>query len=441
MSKKNSSSKVPVRLLIAALVCAQLVCGGAAAVAVASQKARRAAAVNPRTAAVRAATAEVLQETSEIRKLKVRRPVRSGAQSRAEIEKMLVRNLDASSTPEELNASELTYKKLGLTPADFRLRAFLISLLTEQVAGYYEPKTRQFYLADWIDLDGQKPVMAHELTHALQDQHFDLKRFDKLPKHESDATLAAHALVEGDAMILMTQYVMRSPARQLAMLRSLVTGGAGSTEQYDKAPRVLRETLVFPYVQGSAWAGQLFKRGGWDAISSAYKNLPQSTEQILHPEKYFALEAPTKVPFKSISAALGKDWKVAEQDVNGEWNYYLILDEFLQSKELSQKAAEGWGGDRYVLYTGPNKGDVLLTQKTVWDTEPDAQEFYEAYVRRTTKRYAADPLAPESADRRFWNTKEGGVHVERLGSTVVIIEGIPENVKPETLVALLMAKS
>ena len=242
-------------------------------------------------------------------------------------------------------------------------------------------------------------------------------------------------------MVLMMQYVMRSPARQLAMLRSLITGGAGSTEQYDKAPRVLRETLVFPYVQGSAWAGQLYKRGGWEMVSGAYKNLPQSTEQILHPEKYFTLEAPTKVPFKSIAASLGKGWKVADQDVNGEWGYYLILDEFLQSKEISQKATEGWGGDRYVLYTGPNKGDVLLTQKTVWDTEQDAQEFFDAYAQRTSKRYAAEASAPEPSVRRFWNTKEGGVLVERVGATVLVVEGIPETLKAETLVALLMAKT
>jgi len=435
MSKKNGSSNV---FGAAALACA-LVAGST--VAGSAQKARRAAVVNPRTAAVREATVEVLRETSEIRKLPVRRQVRSGAQSRAEIEQMLVRNLDENATPEELEASELTLRKLGMTPADFRLRAFLIGLLTEQVAGYYEPKTQEFYLADWIDLDGQKPVMAHELTHALQDQHFDLKRLDKLPKHESDASLAAHALVEGDAMVLMMQYVMRSPARQLAMLRSLITGGAGSTEQYDKAPRVLRETLVFPYVQGSAWVGQVYKRGGWEMVSGAYKNLPQSTEQILHPEKYFTLEAPTKVPFRSIAASLGKGWKVADQDVNGEWGYYLILDEFLQSKESSQKAAEGWGGDRYVLYTGPNKGDVLLTQKTVWDTERDAQEFYEAYAQRTSKRYAAEPSGPEPSVRRFWNTKEGGVLVERIGNTVLVVEGIPETLKVETLVGLLMAKT
>jgi hypothetical protein len=241
--------------LAAALSALALVPPGAA------QRAQRAAPVNPKTAAVREATAEVLQETSELRKLRVLRPVRSSAQSRAQIEQMLISHLNRDTTPEEMRLSELELKKLGMVPADFELRPFLVKLLTEQVAGYYDPRTREFHLADWIDLDGQKPVMAHELTHALQDQHFNLRRFEKWPDHEGDSELAAHALIEGDAMLAMTQYVLKSPMRQLAMLKSLVAGGAGSTEVYNSAPRVLRESLVFPYVQGSAWVGQVFKRG------------------------------------------------------------------------------------------------------------------------------------------------------------------------------------
>nr|MDQ3805726.1 hypothetical protein [Acidobacteriota bacterium] len=396
----------------------------------------RPAIVNPKTAAVREATAEVLQETSAIRKLPVLRQVRSGAQTRAEIEQMLVRNLNQSSSPEELRATELTLKKLGLLPADFQLRAFLVKLLAEQVAGYYDPKAREFFLADWIDLDGQKPVMAHELTHALQDQHFNLRRFENWPPHDSDAEAAAHALVEGDAMLVMMQYVMRSPARQLAMLKSLVMGAAGSTEVYDKAPRVLRETLVFPYSQGAGWAGQVYRRGGWEMVSAAYQKLPQSTEQILHPEKYFAGEAPQKVLLKDISAALGKGWRMADQDVNGEWSYYLILDEFLQAKGDSQKAAAGWGGDRYALFTGPRPGDTVVALKTVWDTEADAREFFDAYARRTTKRYGVEPAA-EAEGRRTWATPEGGVSVELVGRSVVIIEGVPAGVPAESLSKLL----
>ncbi|HEY6122697.1 MAG TPA: hypothetical protein VIV66_22275, partial [Pyrinomonadaceae bacterium] len=119
-----------------------------------------------------ATTIAVLKETSEIRELSILHPVKSGAQSRTEIEHMVVRNLEEQTTPAEMHGTEVLLKKLGLVPADFQYRPFIINLLTEQVAGYYDPKAQQFYLADWIELEGQKPVMAHELTHALQDQHF-----------------------------------------------------------------------------------------------------------------------------------------------------------------------------------------------------------------------------------------------------------------------------
>ncbi len=415
------------------VVCACALAAGAGA---AGQRARPAA-VNPKTAAVRAATAEVLRETSELRKLPVLRQVRSGAQSRAEIEQMLVRNLNESATPDETRATETTMKKFGLAPADFQLRPFLIKLLAEQVAGYYDPKTQEFYLADWIDLDGQRPVIAHELTHALQDQHFNLRRFQKWPEHDSDAELAAHALVEGDASFLMMQYVARDPARQFAFLKSMMSGGANASEQIEKAPRVLREQILFPYLQGMIWVTQIHKQGGWEAVSAAYKNLPKSTEQVFHHEKYTANELPQKVAVRDLSSALGPGWRMADHDVQGEWGCYILLDEFLQAMDVSKRAAAGWGGDRYALFLGPQKTDAVVALKTVWDTEPDAREFFEAYVKRTTKRYGVEPAEGPPADRQVWRTKEGAVVVERQGSAVVIIEGVPDGLDAKSLVRSL----
>jgi len=176
-------------------------------------------------AAIVSTTAAVLKETSELRELAVLKTVKSGAQSRADIERMIIRNLDTDTTPAEMHAAEMVLRGFGLAPQSFEYRPFLIKLLKEQVAGYYDPKAQQFYLADWIDLDGQKPVMAHELTHALQDQHFNLKRFEKWPKGDSDAELAAHALIEGDATLAMTLYMAKNPMVALAFIRSLGSQG------------------------------------------------------------------------------------------------------------------------------------------------------------------------------------------------------------------------
>ena len=395
-------------------------------------------AVTPRSAAVAAATDEVLRETSEIRKLAILRPVKSGAQSRAEIERMLVANLDEESSPAELRASELALKKFGLVPADFQLRPFIIRLLTEQVMGYYDPKTQVFYLADWVSLDEQQPVMAHELTHALQDQHFNLRRFEHWPHGDSDAELAAHALIEGDAMVAMSLYVMRDMRRALAMMKSM--GAGGSSEQIDRAPRALRETLLFPYEEGMPWVQQLYKRGGWALVSQAFTDLPQSTEQILHVEKYFAHEAPIKVSVPDIAKSLGKDWRRIDYDVNGEWNLYQLLAEYLPSTKEAERAAAGWGGDRYAVYEQGQTGRVLIAQATVWDTEQDAREFYDAYAARTARRYkGATPDASLSSDtRRIWRTNEGLVAMQRQGARVVILEGLPEQADAVKLLQTLM---
>src|SRR6266478_7674593 len=256
-----------------------------------------------RNAALVAATQEVLKETSDLRQLSIVRAVQSSSQSRTEIERAVLKNLDEDITPADMHAAEVTLKKLGLVPQDFQYRALMTRLLSEQVAGYYEPKTRQFHLADWIDVDGQKPIMAHELTHALQDQHFDLRRFERWPKGDSDAELAAHALIEGDATLVMALYVANNPLRALAFLKSLGATGLPS-EELDKAPRALRETLLFPYQDGEKWVSVLYKRGGWNEVSQAFTTLPQSTEQILHPEKYFAHEAPVKVRLSDMTGLL-----------------------------------------------------------------------------------------------------------------------------------------
>jgi len=453
---------------------------------------------NARNAAIVTTTAEVLKETSEIRELAILRPVRSGAQSRSEIEHMLIKNLNDQMTPAEMHATEASLRKFGLAPADFDYRSFMIKLLTEQVAGYYDAKAQEFHLADWLELEGQKPVMAHELTHALQDQHFNLRRFEKWPHGDSDAELAAHALIEGDATLAMMIYMAKNPLVALAFSRSLTTGVA--TEQYDQAPRSMRESLIFPYLQGSEWATQLYRKGGWTMVSNAFTRLPLSTEQILHPEKYFNYERPIKivlpdltnllnarsqqtanskqqtagdiqashgrrkrgagtagVPPASTRARISRvgtpsrpplptgPWRRIESDVNGEWTYYLILDQFLKSQAESKRAAAGWAGDRYALYEGPD-GQVFLSQLAVWDTESDAREFFDAYVKRTELRYPdakqIDSAGSQQETRNqklatglsySWQTSEGKVVIELRGLRVAILEGVPDGVEPSTL--------
>ena len=440
-----------------------------------------------RNAAVVATTTEVLKQTSEIRELPILRPVKSGAESRAAIERMLIKNLNERTTEAEMHGAELSMRKFGLAPSDFQYRPFIIKLLVEQVAGYYDPKSQEFHLADWLELETQKPVMAHELAHALQDQHFNLRRFEKWPDGDSDAELAAHALIEGDATLAMNLYLAKNPLDALAFGRSLLTGV--STEQYDQAPRSIRESLIFPYLQGSLWATQVYKRGGWPMVSSAFTRLPLSTEQILHPEKYFQYERPVKVVLPELASLLNRNqpsavsaqrisgtagvppaarrkatqpptksrlpttnrtpstatWRRVESDVNGEWSYYLILDQFFNSPAESKRAAAGWAGDRYVVYEGPG-GQVFLAQVSMWDTDSDAREFFDAYMKRTELRYPGakqlnsgnSKLESDGHRAHAWETGEGRVLMQLRGSRVVVLEGIPNGVDSEALARALV---
>ena len=244
---------------------------------------------------------------------------------------------------------------------------------------------------------------------------------------------------------------------------------------------MLRESLLFPYQEGLNWTRALYKQGGWQEVSQAFTTLPQSTEQVMHPEKYFAHEAPVKVTLPDVTNLLdnagrsdmrsvpsavadgsgnqrseppavagGRNrvtvtWKRLASDVNGEWGTYLLLDEFLKSPTESRRAAAGWAGDRYAVYESSN-GQVVYVSVSAWDTENDAREFYEAYGKRTDLRYQLPvamlmPVpANEKSATRTWNTKEGNVTANISGEQIIIIEGYPETLTPDRLITALSQK-
>jgi hypothetical protein len=246
-------------------------------------------------------------------------------------------------------------------------------------------------------------------------------------------------LIEGDATLAMTLYLTKHPMIALAFLR---TAQETSAVQFKQAPRALQLSLLFPYTQGSQWAEQVYRRGGWEMVSNAFTKLPQSTEQILHAEKYFSYEAPVKLALPNFKRALGPKWKRIDSDVNGEWGYYLVLDEYLKSETQSRQAAAGWGGDRFAIYEGAKPSDVFLAQVSAWDTPEDAKEFYDAYEQRTLKRFPqiskADGGISSSGDQREeWRSRSGRGAMELRGSRVVIIEGAPAKANIDRLLRLI----
>ncbi|HEX8185702.1 MAG TPA: hypothetical protein VF747_13145 [Blastocatellia bacterium] len=378
------------------------------------------------------ATDEILKSVSRLRALEVKHMVKAGFKTKDEIEASVIRDLDENTPPEEFNATQKTLLRLGLVPKEFRLRDFVVKLLREQVAGYYEPKTKEFYLAAWLPLSEQKKVIAHELVHALQDQHFNLRRFERWPKGDSDAELAVHALVEGEATLIMIQYDFEQQGMRLDMTKITPLTDRlleADSNDYDpnypvlsSAPTVLRENLQFPYIYGAGFAQAVLKSRSWAGLDKAYDVLPASTEQIMHPERFLARDNPVKIEMPDLASAFGRDWKLSDADVNGEFGFQVILSEFI-AKPAARLAATGWGGDRYSLYENKATGATALIEFTTWDSASDAREFFDAYSERTEKRYKQKRAVVAEGRPRVYETAEGLVSIELRDKDVVIIEG------------------
>ena len=379
-----------------------------------------------------AVPAELLGEVAKLRELPVLRQVPSGLKSRDDIRALVLKDMSENATDEELRTATTMLRFLGLVEPTFDLRGETVSLLTEQIAGFYDPKTKIFYLADWIALDEQRTVIVHELTHALTDQHFNLRRLENWPDGDADAELAARALVEGDATALMIAHTLfeRGMPHQLGafplsltdLLKRSVQDSNDGREAFNAAPKVLRESLQFPYVYGAGFVQRLLREGQWARVSDAYRALPASTEQIMHPDKYLKNELPVRVELPDVASLLGAGYRRVDQDVNGEFGYFLVLEAKV-GEERAARAAAGWGGDRYNFYLDREGGRPVLVHESAWDSEAEATEFFDAYAERTRLRLGAKDGGVVSPTVREWRTDEGLFRIERAGTRVRSLEG------------------
>jgi hypothetical protein len=378
--------------------------------------------------ALMAAADDLLRQVSALRGLKVKSQVARGVLSREEIGQKLRARLDKEYTPREVEAEARVLRRLGLLPAAVDYGKLLLDLLMDQVAGFYDPSARRLYIADWLPMEMQRPALAHELAHALQDQHFDLASYMKPIHDDGDRQLARAALVEGEGTALMLEYQaqsMRLPLDQLPDLisslgDSMLKGATGQSAVFDQAPTFLRETLMFPYFEGLRFVMALRRGKTWKRIDEVWKSPPESTEQVLHPDRYLSKDAPIKVTAKTITALSPR--KEIRSDVLGE----LVLRIFFRSRlgePEADAAAAGWGGDRLVAYGVDGKALPVVLDLSVWDTEADAVEAAAAFrgvFRKITGDRGTDVLPTRLRDPNgeVWS-------VEQRAREVLVVCGSP----------------
>ncbi|MBA2563904.1 MAG: hypothetical protein H0V09_00590 [Gemmatimonadetes bacterium] len=327
---------------------------------------------------------EVEAAVARIRELPFVHSVSVAVKDREAIRAYALGRLDREYSPEQFRAKSESMIAWGFVRRPFDLRPFYAELLAEQIGGYYDPFEGVFFIADWLPSLLQKPIMAHELTHALQDQHFDLKPFLRDVRGNDDASLAGAAIVEGEGLAVMIDYALGpvgmtfEDVPQLeALLDTQLVADSSSFRVYASAPAIVKQSLLFPYIHGLLFVRAAKERGGWPAVSALYDSRPASSEQILWPEKYFEeRDAPTRVELPDVARALGRGWKRIDRNVLGELGYRVALEGLPGGAGV--EAARGWDGDAYALYER-NRGQTALVSVSVWDSEADAEDFERAW--------------------------------------------------------------
>jgi hypothetical protein len=369
---------------------------------------------------------EVLQNMSEITGLSLRTPLKKTLRSRDEIRAYVIRQMNEDKDVAQRYADAKAAEAFGLLPKDFDLDSFMIELLTEQIAGLYDPKAHEFYIANWIPLEDQRMVMAHELTHALEDQHFQIEPWLKAARPNDDAELAREAFLEGSAMAAMVDYLLQGTGKTLNNMPefdpSILTGDLSSSPSLQKAPPFIKDTLVFPYFAGMTFTTAALKPAGWSSVGKVFLNPPASTQQIMHPNLYKANHVPASVTLPAIDGYLGKPWKKLDENLMGEFGWLEVLKQFLDEQRAKPLAAS-WEGDRYQLYENQQSKRLLLVARIHFSGQVQAARFFGQYSELLEKKHLQRTNLFRRADFFSFDTPEGGVFLRCTTVECLVLEG------------------
>jgi hypothetical protein len=372
---------------------------------------------------------EVLAQMSKLLDLPIKEPLKKSLRSKQEIREYLIREEKEDRNDAQRYADKEALEAFGLIPKDFPLDSFMLDVLTDQVAGLYDPKAKEFYIADWIPADEQRAVMSHELTHALEDQSFHIDPWIKAARPNDDAELAREAVSEGSALAAMVDYTLREQqvsVRDLPDVALLIRSGAVEEMDKDpnlaKAPGYIRDELLFPYLAGTSFSQQFLKaHDGWSDLNLLFKDPPVSTQQILHPQMYLTNVKPAAVTFPEWKGLVPSNWKVLEENVLGEFGLQEVLKQFL-GQDRADSVAATWAGDRYALFEDPKTKETSLVFRLVLDNEEHAARFFGQYSELLELKHKSRTALFRRPNYFQFQSDSGGVFLRCVGTTCLVVE-------------------
>ena len=323
-------------------------------------------------------------------------PPKLEERTRDQLEAFLNEKFEEEQSIRTIVGAERAYKRLGMLPGDLELRPYMHALLTEQIAGYYDPATKTLYVMAGADRTIARLTISHELVHALQDQHFNLDSVQKV-EGDNDRQLAVQALLEGQATYAHFMVMMgneESIPGGWETIREGIRSQVATQPLLGTAPLILQETLIFPYLSGAEFVRRSKRLRPGRAV---FDSIPQSTEQILHEASYFtSYDPPTDITLPALASGA----TVAYENNLGEFETRVFLYQHLRDESMASRGAGGWDGDRYVLFdTEQGEGIAWLS---VWDSAEDAGEFVDGVVRGIARRFGSpEPSYPSSGIREY----------------------------------------
>jgi hypothetical protein len=371
---------------------------------------------------------EAVVELSDITGWKPLKKVRHDTMDRAALKRYLEEKVKDEIKPEEIRAEEIALKKFGFVPQDFNLSRTMIDLLTEQAAAFYDYKKKKLFLLDGGDPAAQAMVVFHELAHALADQRFDLNKFIKKGKSD-DSSLARMAVMEGQATWLMMESTSRKAGQSLKDLPPAILDMANrSTDaatQYPvlaAAPLYIRASLLFPYSEGLRFNHMVVRKEGQAGFARVFREPPVSSQQILHPDAYFAGTLPIDVPLPKLPDE--RDWRTLTSGTLGEFDHAILIEQYGTKDQASAIASHWRGASAAVIEHKRDKRPVLL-YASEWETPESARKMFEAYRDVLKGKWKRMTITSDTPASLTGSGDDGDFRVWLTGTRVSSVEGLP----------------
>jgi hypothetical protein len=370
----------------------------------------------------------ILKELSDITGFQIHKHLPFALITREQVNQYVKEQIKESVKPDEIRAEEATLKKFGYARADFDLKKTTIDLLTEQAAAFYDFKKKKLFISDWATLNMRDVALVHELAHALADQNFPIQKFLNKGGDDSEESLARQAVVEGQASWLMLQVEALRAGKTLAdegTARELLNTDVDSPQDdypvYNNAPLYLRRTLTFPYSEGGRFQQVVFLHDGKLAFARVFREPPESSAQIMHPERYFQkihpaspdLPKPTKHTKPFVTGAMG------------ELETRILLEQYVGvgvADQLSPKIRSA----SYRIDKSKPGARMTLIYVSEWRDDEAASQYFNAYQQILRGKWKQMEVGNQSEGRFSGKSEDGYFVVTRKGKTVLSEEGFAE---------------